>query len=1315
MIFVSAILSSADNANSQTATQAQEADRLVQTKDNNDVDDTGLKIGKTPIELQNIAINSPIYSSYWGDSSMLGFGSAPIPTCFYNWAKASVNSGFFDSDHNQTNSSIDDSSNIDSNTMKDLEEEASTQIQVSAPLPATDTRSLLTITAPLVVNNFMTSGKSREILFGITDLKYCPLPGSTIFNNYNRAVSGEFLLTGAICVINSILFDAMFKIYCTIIIWFYSIMYAMIIIYIMFYGMALMLGIGQDPIREAPKKVLKIVILFILVTNAQVGFRYVHTFFITTLNSFSSMLADMQTITDDAGGDAYQGKLSEFYGAFKSLGVDSGGATNGNSLEDIFIKKGKLLNTSGDVWRPLDNGEVLNALNNAGAGGFNVPLAPGYQASDEVTGDNYVPFRVPNQQWQYTPKKEVPPGSPPGTPKVVTYTIEPVYMPLSTRLGGLDPNLKACVLDFRYAPDNENDQAWEWVIRPYLRCPKDNNAMIPYFLPYGVYCLYDPRIRDANPDKFEVGNPDSTGKPNPVIECNQGSLGARTQLIRLKNEPGNLTEECNEYKNFFASIISSTGSVIKLKPCRSGFQGIFAKADTLISGMIGGDRSKGIGGLLGAFAAWSVGGGLLLSIFMMTGFFAITFVAIQVVWTFVTAIMALSFLLMISPIFISFLLFKTTEKLFRGWLNSVISFTLQPILLLAFVFFISAITSVDKINYLMREELTSKTMVVGGAGENDKKMTMKMAGFVEPLYEKPEDFDTFYYDNSTKSDPRSTLITAKQRDRYLEKKGKAVLETFFNNHPKFGYKSTSNGDIMISPQIYSPEASKFYAEVMNLWDNGVYPIAMPAALNPPDGLLGGKYRGIAALQEYVNMSLYSGGFGGTQPWFGAADPAHQTAANANYGTRVIEEIISFYTQGGCFFSGCDTSPTSNFTANSCYSASCTGSNWYNGLVPGSYNTSNIALRTSIDDGDSFVGEPRSLNGQYWSWGPGWQTWVKDREYPVCKRFCPQFNPKFEPLNTNKPWLANPNINTPPTTTMPDGASCTSYETQADGSPCPDIDGDNKPDKCYTPNCYGWKCEKYCMYIKNAQKVLYRDVLSAILSFILINMVAAAFLSKVPELAAALSNWAPGQHAVRIGGGSRIMGQKGGDAWTQAEMSEVYSVGGILSMDPQRPGTILGLLNKATSMAGLYEVVGADGSITKAKAGVLDIMNSGGLLGGGARNAQKSQRDADLVNSFKGIFKLSKSESFSTDKLVNKDDLDVLSRFIKPKDPESWQKIFEQFRAANSTGLKHSEIWDIIQRNLGRSPNPEVVKQAIMSEIQELIQKKIPDELKKTTK
>jgi hypothetical protein len=1293
---LAAIFYGAGDANSQATTQPF-ADRLITQKDNSDVGDTGLAIGKTPIELRDIVINSPVYSSYWGDSSMLGFGSAIMPTCFYDWTGIVTNLG----DINDVTSASEWQEFIG-----DQADFAANQIQNAIPGGAS-------VTAPLIVNNFMTSGKSREILFGISDLKYCPLPGSSIFSGYNQAVSGEFLLTGAICVINSILFDSMFKVYCTIIIWFYSIMYSMIIIYIMFYGMALMLGIGQDPIKEAPKKVIKIVILFMLVTNAQVGFRYVHTFFITALNSFSSMLSDLQTVTDDSGNDAYQGKLSEFYGALKSLGVSgSGGASNGNSVEDLFIKKGKLLNISGNVWRPLDlSGITLPA---------GVPaVTTVYSASDKVTPDNYVPFRLPNQQWQYTPSK---------TNGVVTYTIEPVYKPLL-----LPPpyilELKACALDFRYAPNNNvtygtdgkpnftDDKPWDWVIKPYLRCPKDNQSSIPYLLPYGVYCIYDPKIKDATPDTFTVGGPD-----NPVLSCIQGATD--TQLIRLKNTPGNLTAKCSEIKNFFASIVSKTaaGAIIP-KPCRSSFQGIFAKADALISGMVGGDRSKGIGGLLAAFATWSVGGGLFLSLFMMTGFLAVTFAAIQVVWTFVTAIMALSFLLMVSPIFISFLLFKTTEKLFRGWLNSVISFTLQPILILAFVFFISAITSVDKINYLMREELTSKTMVVGGAQRN---AAVPIPGFIEPLYEKPEDFDTFYYDNGAKSDPASSLISAKQRDRYLEKKGKAVLEKFFMEHPKFG-----NGNVYKPNWVMANAGlqNKLYAEVMNLWDNGVYPIEMPRELNPlyyttPNAnsvlpnIRVSKYRGIKALQDYANLSGY---ISGGSAWFNVNHPVlipKITAAyTAPYGTRVIDEILFFYTAGGCFIKTCDISasypaPGPNVSIEGCYRDNndlmeCGAGEVHNGLVPGKMSAKRD---TSIDDGDSFVGEPDSISGEYWDWGPGWQTFYRPKEYPVCRRFCPQFNPKYVPgfengriTNTTKPWLANPNINTPPTTVKPDG-TCPSLDVQEDGTGCPDLDNDGKPDNCYTPNCYGWKCEKYCMYIKDAQQVLYRDVLSNILAFIIINMVAATFLSKMPELASALSIWAPGQQAVKIGGGSKIMGNKdGGDAWTKSEMSDVYSVGGILNIDPQRPGTVLGIANKASALAGGYDKVNQDGSIYRVNGqGILGPINSGGLFGKAVSGAALEKAKAKALGDIKLKLGLDKNESMQN---------------LKDPVKENILASFQGYRPAYKTNLTHAEIWraanDILSATT--STNPDIIRQAIETKIQELIQKnqdklvkKIPD-------
>ena len=60
---------------------------------------------------------------------------------------------------------------------------------------------------------------------------------------------------------------------------------------------------------------------------------------------------------------------------------------------------------------------------------------------------------------------------------------------------------------------------------------------------------------------------------------------------------------------------------------------------------------------------------------------------LQAAWVYLMAIIAKMLLFGLAPIFISFLLFNRTKQLFDGWLGQLVNYSLQPILLFAFLGF----------------------------------------------------------------------------------------------------------------------------------------------------------------------------------------------------------------------------------------------------------------------------------------------------------------------------------------------------------------------------------------------------------------------------------------------------------------------------------------------------------------------------------------------------------------------------------------------------------------------------------------------------
>jgi len=86
--------------------------------------------------------------------------------------------------------------------------------------------------------------------------------------------------------------------------------------------------------------------------------------------------------------------------------------------------------------------------------------------------------------------------------------------------------------------------------------------------------------------------------------------------------------------------------------------------------------------------------GWIVAFFMTWGMFEFIFMVIGAIITYVKSIVGLAFLFGIAPIFFLFILFDKTRQLFIGWVNQVLGFALQPVLLFAFLgFYLSLISA----------------------------------------------------------------------------------------------------------------------------------------------------------------------------------------------------------------------------------------------------------------------------------------------------------------------------------------------------------------------------------------------------------------------------------------------------------------------------------------------------------------------------------------------------------------------------------------------------------------------------------------------
>jgi hypothetical protein len=136
--------------------------------------------------------------------------------------------------------------------------------------------------------------------------------------------------------------------------------------------------------------------------------------------------------------------------------------------------------------------------------------------------------------------------------------------------------------------------------------------------------------------------------------------------------------------------------------------GIFSYIDELFNIVIGGDRLIALGVLIVAY--WYTGVGAIVSLLLMLGVLAMVQAFFRIIITYAVAILALSFILMFAPLFITFAMFKRTSDLFLGWLAAIVSYIVQPIIVLGFVFLFAAVSDIsDFIAELQYEDPEAKT------------------------------------------------------------------------------------------------------------------------------------------------------------------------------------------------------------------------------------------------------------------------------------------------------------------------------------------------------------------------------------------------------------------------------------------------------------------------------------------------------------------------------------------------------------------------------------------------------------------------------
>jgi type IV secretory pathway VirB6-like protein len=79
--------------------------------------------------------------------------------------------------------------------------------------------------------------------------------------------------------------------------------------------------------------------------------------------------------------------------------------------------------------------------------------------------------------------------------------------------------------------------------------------------------------------------------------------------------------------------------------------------------------------------------GWIFALFLIWGLVQFLMMLVGAIVTYIKAIVGLAFLFALAPIFFAFILFERTRQIFMGWINQVLGFVFQPVLLFAFLGF----------------------------------------------------------------------------------------------------------------------------------------------------------------------------------------------------------------------------------------------------------------------------------------------------------------------------------------------------------------------------------------------------------------------------------------------------------------------------------------------------------------------------------------------------------------------------------------------------------------------------------------------------
>lgn len=113
---------------------------------------------------------------------------------------------------------------------------------------------------------------------------------------------------------------------------------------------------------------------------------------------------------------------------------------------------------------------------------------------------------------------------------------------------------------------------------------------------------------------------------------------------------------------------------------------IWARWDCLFSKFLGFVGGYAAAGIIGFISSWFFKGGVGVAMFFGIGYVIMTILlmAMRIVYSYIVAIVAVSFIYLLAPLFVPMIFFGQTYQKFATWLKLMLAYLLQPMLLALF-------------------------------------------------------------------------------------------------------------------------------------------------------------------------------------------------------------------------------------------------------------------------------------------------------------------------------------------------------------------------------------------------------------------------------------------------------------------------------------------------------------------------------------------------------------------------------------------------------------------------------------------------------